>query len=210
MAQNTSSAVMQQRSEPHDSLDYFPTPPWATRALCEMLHKQDVRTQGLLAEEPACAVGDMSRPLDENFAAVRSSDGHEYGFGDVRDFLWQDDGPSSDWIITNPPFKLAKEFALTGVQRARQGVALLVRTSFSEGVDRYKTLFRLHPPTVELVFVERVPMVKGRLDPKASTATSYVWMVWQQGRAGTAKAWIPPCRKRLERPEDYARRIYTS
>jgi hypothetical protein len=37
VSQNRSSAVMQQRSEPHDSLDDFPTPPWATRALCEFL-----------------------------------------------------------------------------------------------------------------------------------------------------------------------------
>ncbi len=37
MSQNRSSAVMQQRSEPPDSLDDFPTPPWATRAICEFL-----------------------------------------------------------------------------------------------------------------------------------------------------------------------------
>jgi hypothetical protein len=28
---------MQRRHEAHDSLDDFPTPPWATRALCERL-----------------------------------------------------------------------------------------------------------------------------------------------------------------------------
>src|SRR3546814_6501707 len=33
VSQNTSHAVMAQRVEAHDSLDYFPTPPWATRAL---------------------------------------------------------------------------------------------------------------------------------------------------------------------------------
>ena len=33
--QNTSHAVMAQRSEAKDSLDDFPTPPWATRALFE-------------------------------------------------------------------------------------------------------------------------------------------------------------------------------
>jgi hypothetical protein len=31
--QNTSHAVMAQRVEPAHSLDDFPTPPWATRAL---------------------------------------------------------------------------------------------------------------------------------------------------------------------------------
>jgi hypothetical protein len=35
--QNTSHAVMAQRFEALDSLDDFPTPPWATRALCEKL-----------------------------------------------------------------------------------------------------------------------------------------------------------------------------
>ena len=35
MTQNRSHAVMQQRHEAHDSLDDFPTPPWATRALME-------------------------------------------------------------------------------------------------------------------------------------------------------------------------------
>ena len=35
MSQNTSHAVMNQRREARDSLDDFPTPPWATRALCE-------------------------------------------------------------------------------------------------------------------------------------------------------------------------------
>lgn len=37
MAQNTSYAVMQQRREAKDSLEDFPTPPWATRALCEWI-----------------------------------------------------------------------------------------------------------------------------------------------------------------------------
>ena len=40
MAQNTSHAVMAQRIEPADSLDDFPTPPWATRALLKILMKK--------------------------------------------------------------------------------------------------------------------------------------------------------------------------
>lgn len=39
MTANRSTAVMQRRVEPLDSLDDFPTPPWATRALCEWLEK---------------------------------------------------------------------------------------------------------------------------------------------------------------------------
>lgn len=32
MSQNKSTAVMQQRHEAINILDYYPTPPWATRA----------------------------------------------------------------------------------------------------------------------------------------------------------------------------------
>lgn len=35
VARLTSTAVMARRVEPADSLDFFPTPPWATRAFCE-------------------------------------------------------------------------------------------------------------------------------------------------------------------------------
>lgn len=47
-------------------------------------------------------------------------------------------------------------------------------------------------------------MVKGRYDPKASTATSYCWLVWlRHGDGDTRLRWIAPCRKRLERAGDY-------
>ena len=49
--------------------------------------------------------------------------------------------------------------------------------------------------------VERVPMVKGRLDRKATSATSYAWLVWRKGSpAPTEVRWIPPCRKRWSAP----------
>jgi hypothetical protein len=64
-----------------------------------------------------------------------------------------------DWIITNPPFNLACEFALRAISIARAGVALLVRSAWSEGGDRYRDLFSKHPPALIAQFAERVPMV---------------------------------------------------
>lgn len=119
--QNTSHAVMAQRVEAHDSLDHFPTPPWATRALCEHV----IELRGRTVWEPACGEGYMAKPL--------------------------------------------KEYAASMAQ-----------------------------------FVERVPMVKGRLDQGASTATSYCWLVWRRHSCTpTMLQWIPPCRAKLERAEDY-------
>ena len=53
-------------------------------------------------------------------------------------------------------------------------------------------------------FTERVPMVKGRLDKKASTATGYSWLVWEKDKPSAPRLmWVPPCRKSLERANDY-------
>jgi hypothetical protein len=112
MAQNTSHAVMAQRKEAHDSLEFLPTPAWGTRALCEWLKPRTMA---------------------------------------------------------------------------------------------YDALFSKSPPTEILQFVERLPMVKGRVDEDAASATAYCWLVWRKGVYQTTQFhWLAPCRKRLERPGDYA------
>jgi hypothetical protein len=195
---------MAQRVEAKDSLDDFPTPPWATRALLGHVIGPGEPIASQSAWEPACGRGHMSKVLWEKFKDVRSSDVHPYGYGTVEDYLSPSVVAPIDWVITNPPFKLAEEFALKGIATARRGVALLVRTVFIESVGRYERLFKPHPPAFVAQFTERVPMVKGRLDAKASTATGYCWIVWKSGLGDrTQVVWIPPCRKALERPEDY-------
>jgi hypothetical protein len=203
MAQNTSTAVMQRRVEPHDSLDFFPTPPWATRALCEhVLAGVDFVTP-FGVWEPACGEGHMARPLGEYFPWVLASDVHPYGFGAVRDFLMPDEPPPIDWVITNPPFRLAAQFIKKSLGFVKQGVAVLVRGAFLEGVGRYQEIYKHSPPAIIAQFAERVPMIKGRCSADATTATAYCWLVWCHGEEGTKFIWIPPCRKQLEREGDY-------
>lgn len=205
MSQNTSSAVMQQRHEPTDSLDFFPTPLWATRALCEWLAQRFGSLGDKSCLEPACGQGHMARALADYFRVVISTDVFDYGFGAVEDFLFPGQDALTDWTITNPPFRLALQFIAKGLSRSRVGTAMLVRTSFLEGVGRHDALFSKTPPLAVLQFSERVPMFKGKLDEKGSTATSYCWLVFGGGRAGwpTEFHWIPPCRRRLERAGDY-------
>lgn len=161
----------------------------------------------------------MARPLAEYFFSVHASDVHDYSgaFKEqdrLCDFLFPRSEPPHiaangvDWIITNPPFRLAAEFVHRAIGIARQGVAVLVRTAFLEGMERHRSLFSQHKPWGVMQFVERVPMVRGRIDEGASSATAYCWIVWRLDVHvnHTALFWISPCRDRLERKGDYPER----
>ncbi len=232
MTANRSTAVMQRRKVAPDSLDYFPTPPFATRALCEFLVAElseiewldpAVRARKALkhmtAWEPGCGEMHMVRPLREYFGGVRASDVYRYGPDhELIDFAFFGDAePPVDVVACNPPFRLAQAFIETGLKVARRAVAMLVRSAFLESAARYEQLWTRTPPSFVLQFVERVVMLEGRLiragatDPfaeragnKASSATAYVWLVWIVGNDGpTVLKWLPPSLQRLERPDDY-------
>jgi hypothetical protein len=211
------TSVMAARREPPDALDFFPTPPWATRALL-----RHVLPVGAVADafgrtcwEPAAGDGHMAEVLREHFDQVHASDVHDYGRGyAVGSFVGEGLDIAEcpfrpDWIITNPPFNLALDFALRAMHTARIGVALLVRTGWLEGIERHAELFGPWPPWRIALFVERVPMVKGRWDPAASTATSYAWIVWRTDIPRPPRSefvWIPPgCRTTLTFARDLER-----
>lgn len=210
MPQNKTHAVMASRTV-KDDRDDFPTPPWATRALLEFLNSGSPNwTASQTVWEPACGRGHMARTLTEKFGQVIASDRHDYGDGyAVADFLEDDIAVATngaiDWIITNPPFRYAYEFIERALELAEGGVAIFGRLQLLEGVKRYG-LYKKYPPSAILPFVERVPIHQGTVKAKASTATAYLWIVWSKGprfMMDTPTIFIDPCRKRLERPEDY-------
>jgi hypothetical protein len=205
-----STAVVARRSEPADSLDYFPTPPWATRAFCEHvllpLAGPDVFKGDAI--DPACGEGHMALALRDYFNLVTASDIHPYGFGGVNDFLH----PGAiyaprDWVITNPPFNAAAEFIHRALTIARVGVAMLVRTQFQEGQERYRAIFARRPPVVIAQYAERVPMHRGRWVVNGKTATAYQWMVWlrEPHHGDPCFRWIPPCQAQMSRHDDWLR-----
>jgi hypothetical protein len=206
MSQNRSTAVMQRRVEAHDSLDDFPTPPWATRALCEFLAAR-WSVEGMVCREPAANRGHMVAPLSEYFASVEASDVHDYGVGFPQlDYLFGTAPSEVDWTITNPPFRLAERFIERACETSRVGVAMIVRAAFLEGQGRFDRLFSKNAPSYVLQFTERVVMHKGRLAPEGSTATAYAWLIWNTQLPAlpcSTLSWVAPCRKALERDGDY-------
>jgi len=164
-AQNISHAVMAQRFEPANSLDDFPTPPWATRALIEHVIGVDSVSDSTCLE-PACGRGYMAAALRPYFKQTVAADIAEYGYGLNQDFLNIDKVVKFDWVITNPPFRLAEAFFHNAFEICDEGVALLVRTVFIESKGRLERIFSKYSPSMVAQFAERVPMVKGRVDPK--------------------------------------------
>ena len=188
-----SAAVHQKRDIPREGeLDYFPTPPWATLALMAQLGIEE--GSSLTCCEPAAGGGHMSDVLEGFFAAVDSSDiadpeGRGWG---GRDFLTAAPPPVLyDWLITNPPFKLADQFAVKGLAHARN-MALLCRIAFLEGQRRHDNLFSRQPPSEVAVFSQRLTILKGRVDEQAAGgAVCYAWFIWRDGHDGPpAVTWI--------------------
>jgi hypothetical protein len=208
-------AIMGSRQEPDDSLDFFPTPPWATRALIERVFPTiGVKTQHPLihplrtAWEPACGEGHMADVLAEYADVLIATDIFDYGYGQIFDFLQHEGAYSADWIITNPPFKDdAEAFVLRAIDQARVGVAMFLRLQWLETIGRYERIFQPHPPAIIAQFAERVPLHKGRYEPDGGTATAYLWIVWlKEHRGRTEFFWIPPgCKKDLTHPDDAER-----
>lgn len=213
-AYKASAAVMARRTASKQSLDFFPTPLWATRMFLAGLRDQvGVELKWHKCWEPACGDGAMARVLREEFADVVCSDIAEYGLeGSVRfDFLSRlGELPAGvgkcTWLVTNPPFHSAGEFVSLALERGFCNVAVLARTAFVESRGRWDSLFAAHPPRHIFQYVDRVAMVEGCLDAAAVSATSYAWFVWRgvEGyKKRTAFHWLSGRRADFEREGDW-------
>lgn len=208
------------RSALHRALDFFPTEPWAGRAVGELIRQIDPVARSV--HEPAAGEGHLAYALSDYFADVRTSDvyGHGGRVACVRDYL----GPPAamdlaDWMVTNPPFDTSAEFVRTALQRARRGVAVLQRLTWIETVGRHDLFFGETPLTLKVSFAQRTQMRLGQWDPEGSGQTPCAWYLWLKPDVDNSSidprvraAWrlktyvgaaFPPGSKaRLTRPDD--------
>lgn len=154
--------------------DFYPTPPLATLELLERINiKEDD-----LVWECACGDGAISKLLPPN---TISTDLIYRGYGEGGiDFLETE--KQVDWIITNPPYSHATQFAVHALKCANN-VALLLKIQFLEGVARYD-FFRENPPKRIYVFSKRLNIVKNGEAMKNSTMMCFAWFIWEKGYQG--------------------------
>jgi hypothetical protein len=132
----------------------------------------------------------MKAYLEEKGHTVLSTDLIYRGFGTGGvDFLTRTETFQGD-IITNPPYKYAKEFVAKALESVPPGnkVAMFLKLTFLEGISR-RELFKNHPPQAVYVSSDRLRCGKNGDFTGPRSAVAYAWFVWRRGypRPNTAK-----------------------
>lgn len=136
--------------------------------------------------EPCCGQGHISKVLEAHGHKVISQDLYDYGYGTPGcDFLAGDGflALAGD-IITNPPYKYAREFVEKALQILAPGYkcAMFLKLTFLEGKGR-KALF--DTKQLKTVYVSRSRLNCGMNGQFTGTsAVAYAWFVWQKGYCG--------------------------
>lgn len=177
--------------------DFYATDPKAVDILIKESPVEFKRN--VLILEPAVGLGHLSKRLEELGYTVSKSDLINRDGSTIEcDFLKLDavdfDSDERDInIITNPPYKFAKEFVEKSLEIVNDGnlVAMFLKLQFLEGKGR-KKLFLENPPKYVLVSSSRLLCAKnGIFDPKESSAVAYGWFIWEKGFKGnTELRWV--------------------
>lgn len=185
--------------EEREQNDYYATQPKAVRILLE---NEKFSTH---VWEPACGGGHISEILKEYGYDVTSSDLIDRGYPGTKvcDFLSATKYDLTGWlvrdIITNPPYKYAKEFVEKALELSEDGdkIAMFLKLTFLEGQSR-KELFTNNPPKVVYVSSSRLGCAKnGEFKTSKNgelmieSAVAYAWFVWEKGFKGdTVIKWV--------------------
>lgn len=170
--------------------DFYATPPIATKTLVNYINEYYPEIKEKVIWECACGKGDISKVLIENGYKVTSSDIIDRGYGvcgEEMNFL--ESKLKIDYnIITNPPYKYAKEF----VEKAMELITddnyccMLLKLTFLEGKKRYD-MFKKYPPMKVLVFSDRINCALGgdfENTNENGGAVCYAWYIWKKGYQG--------------------------
>ena len=169
--------------------DYYATEPKALELLLEL------ETFSPYVWECACGQGHLSEVLKSHGHKVKSSDIINRGYPgtEILDFLEvKKQDIKQDFsrdIITNPPYKYAKEFVEHALDISMDStkIAMFLKVQFLEGKAR-KKLFEKYPPKVIYVASSRLLCAKNgefqKMRDGGGSAVAYAWFIWEKGFKG--------------------------
>ena len=184
-------------TEEREENDFYATPPCATKVLIKYCKENNINIFDRTILEPACGKGHIADVLIEEDLDIIAFDiidrGYEHQKDKIDFFVYDDDINYN--IITNPPYKFAKEFIEHSLDIVKPDsyVCMLLKITFLEGKGRYE-MFKNNPPYKVLIFSNRVNCSKQgdfEKDSEYGGAVGYAWYIWKKGYKGKPEIdWI--------------------
>lgn len=166
-----------EESEGRHALDFYETPPWLT-----LLALKYTPISGTVAE-PCAGYGAIEKVFKmagfevwtNDIDPEKKADRH----GDASDPVYWQTWPGADWVVSNPPYKdLSAPIVINAYEKARQGIAMVLRLNWFEGCDDRADFLKKHPPT-KIINVPRYCYRKGTATNKWATdqcpTNIYIW-----------------------------------
>jgi hypothetical protein len=198
---NTNSIFKTHGASNHSSVireenDFYASPPCAVRTLLDYCINNGIDVTNKPILEPCCGKGHISEVCKQYGFTVDSRDLINRGYGErFENFLENQETNIDKHIITNPPYKYAKEFVEHSIGMLNEGnyICMLLKITFLEGTKR-QTMFKKNPPYKVLVFSDRINCSLGgdfENDSEYNGAVCYAWFIWKVGYNGlTTIDWI--------------------
>lgn len=175
--------------------DFYATDPKALEVFLNKLKKDNFQLHNSIWE-CACGKGHLSEVLIKRGYNVYATDKISRGYGNqqcdfLKEKLFKNDLEAD--ILTNPPYKYAKEFVERSLEIQANGyyTIMFLKIQFLEGQARQK-LFKKYPPKYIYVNSKRqLCAMNGEFEKYKATAICYCWFIWQKGFKGEPKIrWI--------------------
>ena len=166
--------------------DYYATDPHALEIFLDKLKEDNIELHHNIWE-CACGEGHLSKVLEKRKFNVFSTDLIQRGYGEGNiDFLQVANKNTHFDILTNPPYKYAKEFVEKALEIQADGyyTIMFLKIQFLEGQAR-KEMFKKYPPKYVYVNSARqLCAMNGEFEKYKATALCYCWYIWEKGFAG--------------------------
>lgn len=165
--------------------DFYATDPHSLEILLKALERDNFKLHKNIWE-CACGKGHLSKVLTNNGYNVYSSDLINRGYGEYDKDFFNIVGISNHDILTNPPYKYAKEFVEHALDILDDGYycVMFLKIQFLEGQARQQ-LFKKYPPKYVYVNSSRqLCAMNGEFEKYKATAICYCWFIWEKGFKG--------------------------
>lgn len=168
--------------------DFYSTDPHSLEILLEALERDNFKLHKNIWE-CACGMGHLSKVLESKGYNVLSTDLINRGYGIVdndSNFLngkYYTHTKYNGDILTNPPYKYAKEFVETALEKIEYGnyVIMFLKIQFLEGQNRRKLFDKYPPKYIYVNSTRQTCYINGDMSKKMSSATCYCWFIWEKG-----------------------------